>query len=170
MIRYEAAIDPTLFASEVNFRSSTIEVMQQGTTTRADRKTPTPDTQVRSNCDAALRACRNILIQAAPTSGIAARCRILRWSLPLVLAAAIALILLGMLAPRALVRACPYPPILDFLPWHWMLRINEKIKNKRETEYLPYIICQLVLESRQIWKSATPKLQRVSVDLTAWKW
>ncbi len=78
MIRYEAAIDPTLFASEVNFSSSTIEVMPQGTTTRADRETPTPDTQVRSNCDAALRACRCILIQAAPTSGIAARCCILR--------------------------------------------------------------------------------------------
>ncbi len=77
MIQYEAAIDPTLFASEVNFSSSTIEVMPlaQGTTTRADRETPTHDAQVRSNCDAALRACRGILIQAAPTSGIAARCR-----------------------------------------------------------------------------------------------
>ena len=86
MIRYKAAIDPTLFASEVNFSSSTIEVMPQGTTTRADRETPTPDAQVRSNRDAALRACRGILIQAAPTSGIAARFRaasILRWSLPL---------------------------------------------------------------------------------------
>jgi hypothetical protein len=81
MIRYKAAIDHTLFASEVNFSSNTIEVMPQGTTTRADRETPTPDAQVR---DAALRACRGILIQAAPTSGIAARCRttpILRWSL-----------------------------------------------------------------------------------------
>jgi hypothetical protein len=63
-----------------------IEVMPQGTTTRADRETPTPDAQVCSNCDSALRACRGILIQAAPTSGIAARCRtapILRRSLPL---------------------------------------------------------------------------------------
>ncbi len=109
MIRYEAAIDPTLFASEVNFSSSTIEVMPQGTKTRADRETPTSDTQVRSNCNAALRACRGILIQASPTSGIAlaARCRILHWSLLLVLAATIALIRLGMLAPCALVLACP---------------------------------------------------------------
>ncbi len=61
MIRYEATIDPTLFASEVNFSSSTIEVMPQGTATRADRETPTPDAQVRSDCDAALRACRGIL-------------------------------------------------------------------------------------------------------------
>ena len=86
MIRYEAAIDPTLFTSEVNFSSSTIEVIPQGTTTRADRETPTPDAQVRLNRDAALRACCGILIQAAPTSGIAAQCRaasILRWSLPL---------------------------------------------------------------------------------------
>ena len=118
MIRYEAAIDPTLFASEMNFSSSTIEVMLQGTTTRADRETPTPDPQVRSNCDAALRACNGILIQSAPTSGIAARCRILHWSLPLVLAAAIALIRRGMLAPRAFVRARPYPSILDFLNCH----------------------------------------------------
>ena len=117
MIQYEAAIDTTLFASEVNFSSRTIDVMPQGTTTRADRETPTPDTQVRSICDAALRACRCILIQAAPTSGIAAQCRILRvrWSLPLL---PLRLIRLGMLAPSALVRACPYPPILDFLPCH----------------------------------------------------
>jgi hypothetical protein len=86
MIRYEAAIDPTLFASEVIFSSSTIEVNPQGTTTRADQETPTPDAQVRSNRDAALRACRGILIQAAPTSGIATSCHtapILRLSLPL---------------------------------------------------------------------------------------
>ncbi len=82
MIRYKAAIDPTLFAREVNFSSSTTEVMPQGTTTGTDREIPTPEVQVRD----ALAACRGILIQAAPTSGIAARCcttPILRWSLPL---------------------------------------------------------------------------------------
>ncbi len=86
MIQYEAAIDTTLFASEVNSSSSTIEVIPQGTTTSADQENPTPDAQVRSNRDALLRAYSSILIQAAPTSGIAGQCRAtpkLSWSLPL---------------------------------------------------------------------------------------
>ncbi len=109
--------DPTLFASEVNFSSSTIEVIPQGTTKLSQPRDP--DTRragpLEPRCSAASMSRHPYPGRSNVGHGSPMPRRV---HPPLVLAAAIALIRRGMLAPRALVRARPSPTILDFLPCH----------------------------------------------------